>query len=435
MSVYTEWGFKANPFETTPLPANEEGSRLLIGRDVLLKTMKTRLDSGNKIVTVEGLNGVGKTSLINVMLFRAFRDTCKSGIGPFYIPCRTIFQLDDVQNATDFRRRALIEVAQTLLSARKTVPPRRGHTKHANATSLDRYLNSPHFNAISGGLSAATVGLNLGQARQVNDGVGFETSGLEKLITTWLEEVFPTSTSGAVVCVLDNLELLQTSARAREVIEALRDTLFSIQGIRWVLCGALGIVHGIASSPRLDGRLHKPVMVEDLEDRYAQMIFENRIKTFKDSADYFLPLDGAKFSEIYDIMRGNLRSALNEADEYCMWVSDKIDDREDFVEEMYEQWLEGELEAAYLAVKAELRPRAWEVFETACQFEIFAPSDCMAFGYETPNAMRQQIRNLEIVGLLRSSLDEKDNRRKSIQVTSKGWKVRAYLDLYDEDFI
>ncbi|GAA0286565.1 hypothetical protein GCM10008966_04240 [Rhodovulum strictum] len=117
-----------------------------------------------------------------------------------------------------------------------------------------------------------------------------------------------------------------------------------------------------------------------------------------------------------------------------MWVSDRVEERDEFEDDFFEAWLAEELETAFYSVRSELRPRALEVFETACQFEVFSPSDCEVFGYETPNAMRQQIRNLEAVGLLKSAVDESDKRRKSIQVTSKGWKVRAYLDFFEDSF-
>ena len=68
-----------------------------------------------KIVTIEGLNGVGKTSLINVAVYRHFKDRLSSERGPLLIPCRTQFQLETDENAEAFSRRVIIEVMQTLL--------------------------------------------------------------------------------------------------------------------------------------------------------------------------------------------------------------------------------------------------------------------------------------------------------------------------------
>lgn len=162
----------------------------------------------------------------------------------------------------------------------------------------------------------------------------------------------------------------------------------------------------------------------------AGKVYRTRFRTYKTFDQAKLPLTQSQFVEIYEIMRGNLRSALSECDDFCNWVADRDIETEDFSDDHFEEWLEEELENAYFGVMSELRPAALKAFETACQFEVFAPSDCSVFGYSKPSAMRPQIKSLEAVGLLQSAIEEVDKRRKSIQVTSKGWKVRAYLDFY-----
>lgn len=429
MTFYLDWGFSKNPFETNPLSPNEEGSQLLVGRDTEIKKLRRRLDNASKIATIEGLNGVGKTSLANVTVYRALSESISNRVGPAYIPCRSIFQLNPSSSPDDFHLKVLMEVAQTLLEQHKFLRTPAGRTRAAKNRNLERFLNSAQVKSFSAG---AWV-INGGVTTETNTGIGFERSGFEKAVCDWLSEVFPDDRSGGIVCIIDNLELLQTSTKAREAIEAFRDTLFATKGLRWILCGALGIVHGIASSPRLEGRLHKPVILDDLSDRFAPEIFRSRVKAFRASTRARLPMGEANFSEIFDIMQGNIRSVLSECDEFCSWVADKVDDPEDFEEAFFEEWLEAELEASFEATRFELRPSALKVFKTACQFEAFSPSDCYVFGYDSPDAMRRPIKMLENAGLLVSSVDDEDKRRKTIQVTSKGWKVRAYLDYYGDD--
>jgi DNA-binding MarR family transcriptional regulator len=428
VSFYLDWGFKKNPFETSALPPSEEGNQLLVGRNAEMRKLRRRLDNAGKVPTIEGLNGVGKTSLTNVMLYRALQESIENRVGPIYIPCRRIFQLDPSTSPTDFYLNVLMEVAQTLLDEHKSLRAPAGQTRASRNRNLERFLNSAQVRSFSAGAWVVNGGITT----ETNTGVGFERSGFEKAVRDWLSEVFPDSSSGGIVCILDNLEFLQTSNRAREAIEAFRDTLFSIQGLRWVLCGALGIVHGIASSPRLEGRLHKPIVLEDLKEEFAPEVFRNRLKAFRSNARAKLPMNESNFVELFDIMRGNIRSVLSECDDFCNWVADRAEDPEDFVEDFFELWLEEELEENYNASRAELRPAAMKVFLTACQFEVFSPSDCGAFGYETPMAMRKQIKALETAGLLISSVDDEDKRRKTIQVTAKGWKVRGYLDYFED---
>ena len=421
---YNDWGFKGNPFDTSALPGNDLGVALLVGRDDELRKLSSRLESSTKIPTVEGLNGVGKTSLVNVLLYKKFSEVASSNIGPLFIPCEKVFQLESATEVDQFKRKVLLEVAQTLFEKHEYLRSKPGYLPPKTPTALKRFLNSPQIDSYSGQLG----GLGLGKGKALNDGFGFVESGFEKFVTSWLTEIFPTSTSGGVVCVIDNLELLQKSSVAVEIFESMRDKLFNIQGIKWVFCGALGIVHGIASSPRMDGRMHKPVVIGDLREDVAVEIFNSRKKAFKDNRFSKLPLSQSNFVELFEIMRGNIRSVLSECDEFCQWVADRVDDREDFDDGFFDEWLEAELENSYLAVHSAIRPRAMKVFELACQYEVFSPSDCDQFGFETPQAMQPHIKSLEEVGILKTVFDESDKRRKSIHVSSKGWKVRAYMD-------
>lgn len=270
----------------------------------------------------------------------------------------------------------------------------------------------------------------MGGSISLNSSSGFEQSGVEKSIVDWLRATFPEKRVGAVVCIVDNLELLQTSKAAREILESLRDTLLNIPGIRWVLCGALGIVNGVVSSPRLEGYLHQPIEVHDLEHDLAQDIFRTRVSALRVRSDATLPIKVEQFTELFDLYRGNLRSVLAACDEFCSWVAEEANEPGLFDESLFEEWLRDEMHNAFEAVKAELRPKAFEVFDLACKFEVFSPSDCEEFGYKTPMALRPQIKALEEVGLLVSTQDDTDKRRKTIQVTAKGWKVRRYIEKY-----
>ena len=135
---YVDWGFSSNPFDTTSLSPNETGSKLLVDRDDLIKTIQQRISAGTKVVTIEGLNGVGKTSLINVAVFRHFKARLSSERGPFLVPCRSSFQLIPSESAEVFRRRVLIEIAQTLIEKKNDLPVPRGLVKAPSNSAIDK---------------------------------------------------------------------------------------------------------------------------------------------------------------------------------------------------------------------------------------------------------------------------------------------------------
>ena len=422
--IYENWGFNGSPFQTTSLPASELGERLLVGRDNEVTSLIRKISSGPKLATLEGLNGVGKTSIVNVACYRLFRDHIDNGRGPLYIPCRKIFQLNPNQDVQSFIDAVLMEVAQTLIDKAAELKERRVEVK---TESVNRWLNSPQLTSYQGGV----WGVQAGTQAETNTSSGFERSGFRKTVFSWLEQIFPTPEAGGIICTIDNMELLQSSETARALLEQLRDELFSIAGLRWVLCGALGIVYGVVASPRLEGYLHKPIEVMGIEDRHAPAILTSRIAVYTKRNDgaHYLPLLKDDFGELYQVLRGNLRSVLSYADDYCQWVADHPNPPDETAKhKWFEDWLAEQAESAYDAVRQELRPKALEVFQKAVELGgIFSPSDFEGFGFNSIPAFRPHIRDLEAVGVLVSTQDDGDKRRKTIQITPKGWMVNLHL--------
>ncbi|MBW3781238.1 MarR family transcriptional regulator [Aeromonas veronii] len=420
--IYHDWGFNSSPFQTTSLPPTQLGEKLLVGRDPELASLMRKIVSPPKLATVEGLNGVGKTSVVNIACYRLFCDHITNGSGQLYIPCRKIFQLNPNQDVQTFIDSVLMEVAQTLIESAEELKERGLEIKSEN---LNRWLNSPQLKSYQAGLWVVQGGIQ----SETNTSAGFERSGFRKTVFSWLEQIFPNH-DGGIICTIDNLELLQSSDTARSLLEQLRDELFNVTGLRWVLCGALGIVYGVVASPRLEGYLHKPIEVNGINASHAQDILRTRIESYSKNIDtHYLPLTPPDFAELYAILRGNLRSVLSYSDDYCQWIADShIPHSDEEKHDAFCEWLNEQARTAYDAVRQELRPRAIEVFKKSIDTGgIFSPSDYEEFGFNSIAAFRPHIRDLESVGLLVSTQDEGDKRRKTIQITPKGWMVNLHL--------
>ena len=434
MNIYQEWGFSDSPFQVSPLPPSELGSRLLIGREAELRTLKRRLLNPPKIATIEGLNGVGKTSLVNVAAYQVYSEVLSGWDAPLLIPCNTIFQLNASKDAEDFIDEVLMAVAQTLIDRGKAI----GGSSQIRTAQLDSWLNAPQVSTLQASLSILGNGGGLGKGVETNTSSGFERSGFRKEVLRWLSDMFPTSNDGAVICTIDNLELLQTSDTVRRLLEELRDKLLNIQGLRWVLCGALGIVLGTVSSPRLEGFLHSPIVISGVDESLAAEIYTSRMAAYEPSDESatstYLPLCAEDFERLYEILHRILRSTLSKADSFCQWVADNYSP--DSVpadagakRDAFSSWLAHESSEALKAAKDVLKPRAWEVFAVAIDLDgVFSPSDYEAFDFNSSQALRPHVKDLEDAGLLVSTQDEGDKRRKTIQVTPLGWLVKYAQD-------
>lgn len=426
-TIYENWGFQANPFTTSPLEANERGATLLVGRVTELNQLLRRLENGPKIPTIEGGIGAGKTSLVNIAAYKLMQAYAKQESDALFLPCRRPFQITSRDAAEELTNNVIREVAQTLIEKASEFKMLGLELKGHQA--LDKWLNSPTFTSVQGGLQVLVGGISGGKNTSQNTGEGFDRSGFRKLVCDWLQEIF-SDRRGGVVCVIDNMELLQESSEAKQAIEYLRDELLTIPGLKWVLCGANGIIQSIVASPRLEGILFTPVAVGGIPDELINEVYSSRVKAFERfSGAGFLPITPAAFEVLYEALNRNLRSLLSKADDYCLYVADlgDIPDSDDKKDTRFFEWFDRETKSAALAAESQIRPRAWEVFDEAVkQGGQFAPSDHAAFGFASAMAMRQHVKDLEDAGLLQSARDENDQRRRSISVTSKGFLVNYH---------
>ena len=426
MSFYHEWGFKTNPFQQTPLQADETGERLLVGRTRELRTLQANIETAPRMPTIEGLNGVGKTSLVNVAAYKLFQKYWSGESDQLYIPCRSTFQLS-VDTRTDvFIHEVYLAIAQTILSLRDHLISQK--IQLDQFAKVDQWLNSPTGNSVQGGLSFAGFGVS-GGTSSGGTNTGFEQSGLRKLIKDWLRIMYPAADDGGIVCIIDNLELLQVAESARRMLEQLRDELFSVSGVRCVLCGASGIIYGVASSPRLAGYLHSPIELGGVTEEAARDVLEARIAVFgKLGTTPRLPLTLDGFERLYTLLQSNLRSTLYIADEYCTWVSGKDFPHEDAAKNrMLDLYLDEEGGKIHQAVDKQVTPRAWKVFERAVEVGgAFSPGDFEVFGFNSIEAFRPSVKALEDVHLVTSVREENDKRRKSVIVLPKGYLVANY---------
>ena len=425
-SIYNSWGFKSSPFITQPLTSDEKGLRLLVGRSEEKEKIQKRISSSSKITTIEGQNGVGKTSLINVSSFEMFKNFLEKDTQELIVPCRKAFQISEDTNAEDFKTKVLIEVAQTLIeiSQKYDMLPYIGKKRQ-----VDKWLNSPFISGINAGLQVLNIGVSGGSYSSQNTSNGFSKSGLDRQVEEWLKEVF--QNDGGVVCIIDNMEILQETHVAKQKVETLRDVLFTIPGIRWVLSGSNGIVQGILSSPRLDGILYKPIEIDGLRDSYFGQLIESRItENMAEGYSPYLPINMEGMRLLFDTLNKNLRSFFGLVDEYCIYAEENSilpeSEEDKYVNVM--KWLFQYSRGLYKTIETQLTPRILKVFEDAIAIDgIFSPSDYELFQFTSIEAFRPSVKALEDFGIVTSIKDSQDQRRKTITVTDKGWLISHYL--------
>lgn len=122
------------------------------------------------------------------------------------------------------------------------------------------------------------------------------------------------------------------------------------------------------------------------------------------------------------------------SEDFSIWAAQndlaRLNPSEKF--QLLETWM-AEVADQYLSDTSGVGGRAWEVFDQLVRLGgATSPSEYYEFGFESNQAMRPHLRSLEDANLIESSIDETDNRRKTIAVTSRGWIVNYRRSNYTE---
>ena len=427
---YASWGFRENPFQPSPLHPNQRGERLLVGRDEKLQLVKSRMHKHGKITCIEGPVGIGKTSLVNIAAYQCLQGFLKGDASQLLIPCNQAFQLTSKISAEEFSRDVFIQVAQTLINE---APRIAGLTFNMQERgNLDAWLNSPLVAKVQLGLKAF---LEINQSTSLNNSGGFNASGFEKLVRSWLTQIFPQHGSGGVVCIIDNIELLETGPKAKKVLEALRDRLFSVDGLRWVVCGANGIVSSVVASPRLSGYLIRPVLeLSSINGKDIPTVVDRRIEEFSyEQGKEYLPIHPEDLQHLYMIINFNLRDLLAHADDYCTYIFEHGSRPEKDADKRarFETWLNKQTLDQYADLQKRISRDAWELLDTAMSEELkgnFGPGDFSYFKknsfqsieYRTFMLYMRKFEDLGVVARIVNDSEDDEKKRTIFSVTSKG---------------
>ena len=445
---YDTCGFSENPFGVHALRADELGRRLMVGRDEQVTLVAQRLLKDGKITCLDGHVGVGKSSLVNVAAFECFRAFFDGKCPQLLIPLSESFQLIKNEDTDVFCEKVFRKIATGLLQHRNEL---QSYDFPKNAVqNLNSWLNSPIIEFVNDTVGASVTGgipgfINASikrddtVTRQTNTGAGFAKEGLEQLVRCWLSEIFVKQGSGGVVCVIDNLELLESAVNARRMLEALRDRLFNINGLRWVFCGADGVIHSLAASPRLGSFLNTPIIdLRNIGSTHIEPLIRARIEEFSDdsaTAEQDLPIRIQDVVALYPIINFNLRDLLHYADDYCdhQFQLGKQAISASEKSTRFLKWLERLTSESYATLSSRVHTSAWVVLDMAmCDtFKgTFGVGDFGTFNSNsktgiTKPSFDKYLKEFLKLGLITENINDHDNdeeggRRDVFTVTAKG---------------
>ncbi|WP_157001594.1 hypothetical protein, partial [Paracoccus sp. S4493] len=296
--MWNELGFTQNPYDHLPIAANEAGERLLVGREDEIVRLKRKITSRAAIPTLEGDIGVGKTSIISITAYRLEKNFYQNG-GPCFLAMEQAFQLDSKEPLEKFSDSVYQKILLKIHKERSDLIARGINVP--DTSKLYNWLMATQYNSVGASLGPIGGG-SLSTAPNTTQ--GFSSVGFQNGVQHILEAMFPNPKIGGIICIIDNLELLEKSATARQTLEQMRDKLLSARGMIWIICGARGIVRGVTASARMLSYISKPIQVEPLSPDRIDGLVERRVVEYRIQPGFEkTPVDQQGFKHIFKICR------------------------------------------------------------------------------------------------------------------------------------
>jgi hypothetical protein len=169
-----------------------------------------------------------------------------------------------------------------------------------------------------------------------------------------------------------------------------------------------------------------PMELEPIDDSDIAEVISRREQVYGTPGDSYLPVEPVGFRYLYDVASRNLRTALKFATDYSLWLTNESKTPESPEDKfgLLQVWMALKAEEYERATKG-VGARAWQVFdEIAGKGRGVSPSEFESFGFNSQAAMRPQVKALEDAQLVDSSVDDTDQRRRTIEISARGWIVR-----------
>lgn len=410
---YKRWGFSSNPFQVVPLKPDWLSSELLVGRGKIKEKIVKSIQSNSGIVSIEGVNGIGKTSLLNVVSYFMYEYSLNHSSDVLYVPCIDIFQLREGQDLEKFSDDIFFQIAQTLIKKATELKTKKGSIP--DTKYLDVWLNSTELQSIQ----VQVAGIGGGQSRTLNNSGGYLSSGFKMQVRNLLNEIFPTNEDGGIICILDNLELLESSKSARKTIDYLRDNVININGTKWVFSGSNGIISSIIKSTRMAGFLQEPLIVRPIKSTFVTSFLTQRINVYRPNKEVepYLPFEIRHFKILYNELNGNLRDTLQKIGNYCSHV-DLLEKEPHFPSEKnscFLDWLKKLKIKTYTDVKNSLSEESLFVLENIMENKGRLSLSQLAYkhGIESTNTIEDLVKELDRNGLISLNIYEREQFEKS----------------------
>jgi len=314
-------GYVSNPYSTEPLAANQLGADLFVGRARATASILATLGAASEGVQIlSGAPGVGKTSFFNVTQYKV--ETNLASAGPKLLGCCE--QLCQVSEQDDLRElsRGVLETLCTNIIAYCL---REGHPLPEGIRNLSNWLKNKGTTSYTANVRVGipgviSVGIGGGQKREYPPVADASFQTLQEVAGLLAQNVVEHLPFDGLLVGLDNMEEYRDLEKLKSLLMTLRDTLFSVPRIWWVLIGQERLYPLIS---RLDRRVADRIQgagteITHLSLRELEQAIERRVLVLSEGRRPQAPLPSSVHQLLYEKTGGQCRATLQYCSQICI---------------------------------------------------------------------------------------------------------------------
>lgn len=316
MEMWKLLGFNENPYDVRPLKPRKEHVEFLVGRKKEGISFLTTIDSAHEgIFVISGAPGVGKTSFFNI--YQYLLESGSAPFGPKLMAARIIAPILNDDNTISITKRVLQSFHKSIVeycSYSNTKIPKK-------VEEIGKWVNATTSTGFDFGLQICGFGGNIGRHVQLPKLSEATFEHMQDALECLNDEVINTLKFQGAFIVLDNMENLDDS-QLSDLLMSLRDTLFSIPCIWWILIGQSGLGSLIQTlDPRVSDRITgsglelMPISVEDL-----MAAIKVRTNSFHNTKKSTVLLPDEIYRHLYNASHGEIRFVFKYCANICTHI-------------------------------------------------------------------------------------------------------------------
>jgi len=421
MKIWETFGLTENPYNPYPLESDKTGEKLFVGRNKEAKEFAAHASIADRAtIVVEGDIGVGKTSFVNIQLFKAsHRD---SETLPYLLPPTYKIQLNEMLNPTDL----YLTILSNILSSIEVRLGRDEIEKSDLLKGKDHMVRQSIYKTTSFSGGATVIGTGGQVSYQKTEMVSQPLRTIEQPLLKSLDETYQYLQEKhdyhGIAVVINNIDIFD-EAQTIKTLNTIRDTLLTRKGYWVILIGKTGFSDLVMTKcRRVSEVLSGSIVIKPLTLEEVYSAIDKRIDLFRTARFKSKPLNDVIIKLLYSVSGGEIRFLFHRATELIKQFKITYPSENKISTEAAIDML-SKLASKRIA-ELNLSPKEQAILKVMVQEGGLRPKDFHRVGLKSAPSLMPYLERLEKLTLVGKLRDKEDKR--IVKYVPTGFTFLAY---------